>query len=83
MEAKHLHTRLGVRVIGGLEFELGDTNLLEEGTDHTNEIPQRQVTVRYQTLHLSNSDPSTDYHPFDKMHIRQGKGPCTKLTSMA
>lgn len=52
MVSEDLHGRLGVRIEGRLEAQLGDADLLEEGLDGADQVAQGQVAVRHQALHL-------------------------------
>ena len=45
MVSEDLHGRLGVWVVGRLEAQLGDADLLEEGLDGADQVTQGQVAV--------------------------------------
>lgn len=50
--AEDLHGGLRVRVEGGLEAQVCDTDALEELGDDADQVAQRQVVIRHHALHL-------------------------------
>ena len=52
MEGEYLHTRLRVRIVGRLEFELGHAKLAEELVEDADEVAQGQVAVGDDTFDL-------------------------------
>lgn len=68
MVSEDLHGGLRVRVVGGFEAQLGDADLLEEGLDGADEVPQRQVAVRHQALDLVELTQVRRIHRFVAEH---------------
>lgn len=68
MISEHLHRGLCVRVIGGLESDLGDADLLEEQADDADQMAQGQVTIGDQALHLMELAQVSSVHRFVSEH---------------
>jgi hypothetical protein len=52
MPTEHFHTRFSVRIVGGLELQLGNSQLLKELSNDSHEVTQSEIVVCDQTLHL-------------------------------
>ena len=52
MVGKNLHRRFGVRIVRWLELQVGHPQLGEEGVEHANQVPKRQVVVADHAFNL-------------------------------
>mmetsp|Transcript_85571 Transcript_85571/g.223285 ORF Transcript_85571/g.223285 Transcript_85571/m.223285 type:complete len:384 (-) Transcript_85571:461-1612(-) len=52
MKAEDLHRRLGIRIVGWLEAELGEPNPGEEVLQHANQMSKADVPICNEPLHL-------------------------------
>jgi hypothetical protein len=73
MVPEDLHAGLGVRVEGGLEAELRDADLLEEGFDRPKEVSQAQIVVGHQPLDLVELAQVRGVHGLVPEHAVNGK----------
>ena len=68
MVSENFHGWLGVRVVRWLETKLRDPHALEEFSDHTNQITQRQVVVSHNAFHLMELSQVSGIHSFIAEH---------------
>ena len=75
MISEDLHTGLRVRVEGRLETQLRDPDLVEEGFDRSDEIPEAQIVIGNQSLHLMEFAQVRRVHGFVPEDAIDGKVP--------
>mmetsp|Transcript_6574 Transcript_6574/g.11054 ORF Transcript_6574/g.11054 Transcript_6574/m.11054 type:complete len:366 (+) Transcript_6574:79-1176(+) len=66
--AENLHGGFGVRVVGRLEAQLRDADLLEEGLDQADQMSQGEIAVRDETLDLVELTQVRGVHRFITEH---------------